>query len=341
MTASKYGTGPAKRLCSASTDDRPMGRVEYSSDGLHVLFHGWNYQVDPQCILWDARTMKKVWAVPHTTFDLASFSPDGLHVAFTGQRQVTLLGLESEPAAVTYDVRNKGWITVRSVFSPDSHFILSVDRQGGPLLAIDGGTGDRIDAFSTPMPPVVSAAWSPDGTGAAGCKDGAILLLDFKTGKVLQTFTGHVGPAWAVTFSPDGKSWPTSLQRRKGQEWLHAGRGAVRWDEGVRRVKRQGLDDSVFKYRRRGRSPQLLCLLCWTFPRGILTSLNSAILIGIVCFIRQFMPPLHVHLPPAAGDAAVVAETQLHPASSRRSFQTPAVQDQGFFGNIRREFYYG
>ena len=181
-----------------------LSSVDYSPDGLHFLTCG------DQCILWDARTLKQVWEAAFAEWGRVSFSPDGARV-------VVSVG-SGDGGAIVFDAANGDTVakyaarptdvhhSFRAEFSPDSRVILVVETQGGPLTIIDPETGKDLYALKDPLPPVTSAAWSPDGKYVlAGCKDATMRLLDFKIGKVVQTFTGHVGPVWACNFSADGK----------------------------------------------------------------------------------------------------------------------------------------
>jgi WD40 repeat protein len=54
--------------------------------------------------------------------------------------------------------------------------------------------------------PVISVAFSPDGTIVASASgDATVKLWDVKAGKEIRTLTGHAGWVWSVAFSPDGK----------------------------------------------------------------------------------------------------------------------------------------
>ena len=70
-------------------------------------------------------------------------------------------------------------------------------------------TGQTLATYSEFQDPVLSLAWSPDGTMlAAGAMNGGVRLIDPNNGKVLGQ-AGHPKRVWALAFSPDSRTLAT------------------------------------------------------------------------------------------------------------------------------------
>ncbi len=71
----------------------------------------------------------------------------------------------------------------------------------------DVATGKRLHPFAGHMAPVVSLAFSPDGSGLASgdSEEGNLIVWSLKDRKPQHTFTGHYPNVVSVAYSPDGK----------------------------------------------------------------------------------------------------------------------------------------
>src|SRR3989440_6829086 len=68
--------------------------------------------------------------------------------------------------------------------------------------------------------PVLSVAWSPDGTRIASASvDQTVQVWEAPSGRLLQTCTGHRGPVLSVAWSPDGTRIASASDDQTVQVW--------------------------------------------------------------------------------------------------------------------------
>ncbi|CAE6470438.1 unnamed protein product [Rhizoctonia solani] len=139
-----------------------------------------------------------------STVHSVAFSPQGLHIAATGN------GL----TIWVWDVRSRTTVsqllkhtaTIRCIeFSPNGAQLCS-GSDDATIVVWDIYTGVPVGpACEGHTASVLSVAYSPDGVQlVSGSYDRTVRLWNPLTGELLHTFSGHGGPVTSVTFSPTG-----------------------------------------------------------------------------------------------------------------------------------------
>lgn len=86
------------------------------------------------------------------------------------------------------------------------------------LLALDTGKIETV--LKGHKEPVVSLAWSPDGSRVASASlDATARIYDVGSGQTEHTLEGHRGSVKAVAFSPDGRRIVTGSEDRTARVW--------------------------------------------------------------------------------------------------------------------------
>jgi WD40 repeat protein len=143
------------------------------------------------------------------------FSPDGSRIATVGDDTTVRLwdprtGLEVAPA-------RSGSAIGQVLFSPDSARVIALSYAGQETALVDTATGQDVTVFRN-RDPVLSAAFSPDGTrlltfGA----DRTARLWNASTGRELL-WTERMGQ-WAAAFSPSGRKLATASTDNAVRLW--------------------------------------------------------------------------------------------------------------------------
>ena len=164
--------------------------------------------------LWDAATGH---ALTHFEgFKLKFFSPDG-RILLTG----TLAGMQLWDAVTGRELRplegSSGFLN-SAAFSPDSHQILTADRESGATLW-DAATGREVRRFEGQAGEVESTAFAPNGRWALTIsQDQLVRLWDVHTGEELARLTSSSDGTWVVS-TPDGRFDSNDLEQVRGFYW--------------------------------------------------------------------------------------------------------------------------
>ncbi|MGE7388696.1 WD40 repeat domain-containing serine/threonine protein kinase [Streptomyces sp. NPDC004126] len=134
-----------------------------------------------------------------------SYSPDGKVIVSGSDKALRLHDV--------YNLESLAVLTghtglVRAVaFSPDSK-ILASGADDGTILLWDVVTRSTtaVATLAKHTKPVLSLAFSPDGTLASGSADNTVRLWDVGPRASIATLTGHTKAVASVAFGPDGKT---------------------------------------------------------------------------------------------------------------------------------------
>ena len=141
---------------------------------------------------------------PFGSVNSVAFSPDGTTLAAGYQSgtygYLRLWDLSTRQVS-TIACRGNGARGLPLAFSHDG--ALAVGWEGRVGLW-DVRTEDRVAILEGHTAVVKSVSFSPDGTLAAGLRDGTVHLWDVTRGERVATLEGHGGVIGSVSFSPDG-----------------------------------------------------------------------------------------------------------------------------------------
>jgi RNA polymerase sigma factor (sigma-70 family) len=175
--------------------------------------------------LWDVDTGKELHRFEGYRGQLRSLalSPDGLYLATgSGDMTVRLWELATGKQMREFPVKKKGGLEGPGakqpvVFSPDSKWLASEDRQAGGVCIWETATGKEVCR----IPPksdcsLLTLAFTPDGKSiAAGSFNHQLFFWEVPSGKLLQERAGrpwtvsggnHPGGIICLAYSPDGKT---------------------------------------------------------------------------------------------------------------------------------------
>ncbi|MBZ0308994.1 MAG: WD40 repeat domain-containing protein [Anaerolineae bacterium] len=89
-------------------------------------------------------------------------------------------------------------------WSPDGQ-LLAVANNSGSIQIRSVSTGDVLRTLATTQPtPILTAAWSPDGSWVAGTVNTEVYIWNTETWQPVHILQGHLDPVWSVAWSPDG-----------------------------------------------------------------------------------------------------------------------------------------
>ncbi|RSS61074.1 hypothetical protein EF912_07555 [Streptomyces sp. WAC07061] len=142
--------------------------------------------------------------MPEAAVTCVSYSPDGKVLVGGSDKALRLHDV--------YSLELLGVLAghtglVRAVaFSPDSKTLASGADDGTVRLwDVVSRSTTAVATLTGHAKPVLSLAFSPDGTLASGCADGTIRLWDTASRTSTAMLAGHAKAVAAVAFSPDGK----------------------------------------------------------------------------------------------------------------------------------------
>ncbi len=96
-------------------------------------------------------------------------------------------------------------------WSPNGQ-MLALANNNGTIKIIDAVTGSIIQNLITAQPnPILTVAWSPDGSKVAATVGTEIHIWNIDTWQVLQILQGHLAPVWSVDWSPDGSKLASAV----------------------------------------------------------------------------------------------------------------------------------
>jgi WD40 repeat protein len=110
------------------------------------------------------------------------------------------------------------WHPLSPAVSPDGGrmALASEDRR---LRMLDWPAG-TLRRSVTALSPLLSLAWTPDGTLlAAGCRDGTIRLYDAVTLEAVAVLSGHASGVWGLQFSADGRRLVSASEDSRVRLW--------------------------------------------------------------------------------------------------------------------------
>ena len=208
LTASMAGTA---RIYSARSgaqlavfDDSPSELTDagFSPDGSKIVISS----ADGAARIWDVRRGSLLAALnPHAgAVETAAFSPDG-------SRVVTA---DAGGPALVWDVRSGARLLTLPAFRQGSRFDAAAYSANGTRIAgalndgaavWDARTGARLAVIEDSYIPILSVAFSPDGSRVVtGGSDGAVRIWSASSGAQLSALNGGVSGAASVQYSPDG-----------------------------------------------------------------------------------------------------------------------------------------
>jgi WD40 repeat protein len=160
--------------------------------------------------IWDARTGKMLQQIqdPATGFETLCFSPDGQHLAVTGNDQCVRL----------WDLRSRRFITPplrhggnpnQVAFSPDGRVVMTYGLAGFVKLWSQYLKDLAVPVMDPNQGGIAEASFSPSGSSiVAGTKNGAVVVYDAETGEPACIPWWHPKGAYGVQFSPTSERPP-------------------------------------------------------------------------------------------------------------------------------------
>jgi WD40 repeat protein len=205
-----------------------------------------------------------------------AFSPDGQQV-LTGSYDQSMLLWEASSGRI------KKWFV---------ELQLDPKKRTGWLGVLEG-TLNYVTRMATPLPEVLSVAFSSDGKlVASGQSDGKVRLWEVSSGHKLGQLSGHEGIITSVAFSPDGRFVLTGAADKTARLWETRSRRELHKLEHMGKVScttfsPRGLlavtcDDAGYVYFWRVREPETgslqglyvapleIVAVCWKDARHIL-----------------------------------------------------------------------
>lgn len=192
---------------------------------LHFPGIGYFSQDNKSLLAFDRDGLYQKWDISSSTQIQASVrlpcihifmipSPDREKVLCDGERELTLVDLNTASAAQLL-IDSPGHGTAQgATFSQDGRFVLAIASaspipgvllQGNELHLWDVATGIHLRRFVGHTQRITDIAFSPDGSWALSASaDQSLILWDMATGNETRRFTGHTDIVTSVDFTPNG-----------------------------------------------------------------------------------------------------------------------------------------
>jgi WD40 repeat protein len=174
--------------------------VAFSPDGTRLV----SGSREEPLKLWDVASGQLIRTFGNSHWIICvAFSPDGARVLAGGPGGARLWDVASGQRLLSLTKQHDHELPVEAVmFLPDGRNLVTAADQ---LRLWDAASGQLVRSFAERSRPILSVAFSPDGTQLlSGGGDRMLKLWDAANGQLTKTLAGHTGWVRSVAFSPDG-----------------------------------------------------------------------------------------------------------------------------------------